>query len=736
MGDKIRQRRGPRDIRDSRSVAREPVDRDTPQLYEFGPFRLEPTERKLLRGSETVELTPKAFDTLLILVRNSGHLLEKDELLTMLWPDTFVEEGSLSNNIFLLRKALGEDPAFIETVPRRGYRFVGAVRQLAHAEPPRLEKPPEAHRGSATEVYRARQFPAPLVATIAAVASVVVAVGVAIWLRNPARLPDRSQWVPLTKFPDSVSQPALSADGRMLVFIRGAYTFFGPGQVYVKILPDGQPVQLTNDSLDKMSPVFSPDGARIAYTTVDPQLGWDTWIVPTLGGEPQPWLRNASGLVWTGAQQVMFSKARKSPHMGIVAAEESRVGERDVYVPAEEPGMAHRSYPSPDRKWALLVEMDRDHIWSPCRLVPTDGSSRGRQVGPPGAACTFAAWSPDGRWMYFTSDAGGLNHIWRQRFPDGQPQQITAGPTEEEGIAMAPDGRSFVTAVALENVSVWLHDARGERQISLEGNATEPKFTPDGKKLCYRIVKKAANFFQFIKMAGEVWVADLESGRSAPLASGFQVFAYDISADGQRVVFEAEDREGKPQLWLTSFEREFPPQAIPKVEGRQPRFGPDGEIFFRGSDGFVYRVRPDGTGMQKALQQPILMFLAVSPDGKWLVAWARTTDNGPAAVYAFPMGDGPPVLIRPRIRWQWSPGGRFLSIALPFHEGRTYFVPLPSGEALPPIPPAGLPSEEEIARLPGARKTDALRAVASPSPGVYAFSRNTTQRNLYRIPIP
>jgi DNA-binding winged helix-turn-helix (wHTH) protein len=83
-------------------------------------------------------LTPKTFDTLVVLVRNSGHLLEKDDLIRMLWPDSFVEEGSLSNNIFLLRKALGEDPAFIETVPRRGYRFTGAVRQL----PPRCIETP------------------------------------------------------------------------------------------------------------------------------------------------------------------------------------------------------------------------------------------------------------------------------------------------------------------------------------------------------------------------------------------------------------------------------------------------------------------------------------------------------------------------------------------------------------------------------------------------------------------
>ena len=105
--------------------------------------RLDPAERKLLRGNEIVALTPKAFDTLHLLVRNSGRVLEKDELIGMLWPDTFVEEGSLSNHIFLLRKALGEDPGFIETVPRQGYRFVGAVRQFPVAPPAHLEKPPE-----------------------------------------------------------------------------------------------------------------------------------------------------------------------------------------------------------------------------------------------------------------------------------------------------------------------------------------------------------------------------------------------------------------------------------------------------------------------------------------------------------------------------------------------------------------------------------------------------------------
>jgi len=143
MSNETSQRPASGGHRDSLSVGKETPSQETPRLYEFGPFRLDPTERKLLRGNEMVALTPKAFDTLLLLVRNSGHLLEKDELITMLWPDSFVEEGSLSNNIFLLRKALGEDPAFIETVPRRGYRFIGAVRQFPPAAPTGLEKPPE-----------------------------------------------------------------------------------------------------------------------------------------------------------------------------------------------------------------------------------------------------------------------------------------------------------------------------------------------------------------------------------------------------------------------------------------------------------------------------------------------------------------------------------------------------------------------------------------------------------------
>src|ERR1700730_8999099 len=157
MSDEFRRPGGSSKIRDPLLVARETVDADARELYEFGPFRLDPAERRLLRGDNVVVLTPKAFDTLVLLVRNNGHLLDKEKLLRMLWPDSFVEEGNLSNNIFLLRKALGDDSAYIETVPKRGYRFVGAVRQFPHAEE-RLAQQREFARAISTDPHSSEQL--------------------------------------------------------------------------------------------------------------------------------------------------------------------------------------------------------------------------------------------------------------------------------------------------------------------------------------------------------------------------------------------------------------------------------------------------------------------------------------------------------------------------------------------------------------------------------------------------
>ena len=155
MSEEIGRVGGPKNLRDALLISSETADRNRHEIYEFGPFRLEPAERKLSRGDEVVTLTPKVFDMLVMLVRHSGHLLEKDDLIRSLWPDSFVEEGNLSNNIFVLRKALGNDREYIETVPRRGYRFVGAVRQLPPTGATRFRASSKGRYGRSRAVKRA-----------------------------------------------------------------------------------------------------------------------------------------------------------------------------------------------------------------------------------------------------------------------------------------------------------------------------------------------------------------------------------------------------------------------------------------------------------------------------------------------------------------------------------------------------------------------------------------------------
>lgn len=353
---------------------------------------------------------------------------------------------------------------------------------------------------------------------------------------------DPNTWTQLTSM-DSATQPALSPDGRLLAFIRGPNTFVSPGQVYVKRLPDGEPTALTSDDLPKMGPVFSPDGRRVVYT-VNVGDSWDTWEVSVPGGTPRPWLANASGLGWFGSNHLLFSQVRTGHHIGIVGSAADRAAPRALYFPAHTGGMAHRSYASPDRQSVLVVEMSETNRWVPCRLIST-GDGPTRLVGPPKASCTGAAWSPDGRWMYFNADAGDGFHIWRQRSTGGAPAQLTAGPAQEEGLAVSADGRSLITSVGVVQRTIWLHEGGRERQVSLEGYAFGPMLSADGRTVLFRVARREVSG----QSPSELRAADLSTGHFRRLFAGRYVTGHDLSAD-DRVVAAVLGDGGESTLWL------------------------------------------------------------------------------------------------------------------------------------------------------------------------------------------
>ncbi|MFZ1203697.1 MAG: protein kinase [Candidatus Acidiferrales bacterium] len=540
-------------------------------------------------------------------------------------------------------------------------------------------------------------------------------------------------WIPVTDFADSAVSPALSPDGRMLTFIRGSDPFFGPGQIEAKVMPDGEPVQLTHDGTAKMSPQFSPDGSNIFYGTgpLD-TIGWDTWTVPVLGGEPRRVLPNAEGLTWIDSSHLLFSQILTGLHMAVATSDGDRSNSRFVYVPPRDRGMAHRSALSPDHKWVLVVEMDNGG-WLPCRLVPFDGSSPGRVVGPKGAACTYAAWSPDGAWMYFSSNAGGRFHIWRRQFPDGDLEPVTSGATEEEGIAMAPDGSALITSVGAEQSTLWIRDAKGERQISSEGYAVAPEFSHDGKKLYY-MVRRNGLSDAFTRQAAELWMADLATGQSERLLGDTLITGYDISADDTQAVFSTEDKDGRSHLWLASLDLGFPPRPFESpVEEDSPRWDAAGHIYFRAAEGklnFVYRMNSDGSQRTKVMQHPILELHGVAPDGRWAIV----AEGATVQTTAEPIDGGTPVIICAGYCGSgWSHSGRTFSVFLEPMDGmRTITASMPPGKDLPDLPPGGI-SDTNLGGLKGVK---VVRGIVYPGPGsVSAAFHEEVHRNLFRVPL-
>ncbi len=260
--------------------------------YEFGPFHIDREKRLLLRDGKPVSLVPKSFDMLLALVQHRGEVLEKDRLLNMLWPDSIVEEANLPQNISALRKALGEGPSerrYIETVPRRGYRFLASVREVRNEGPELIEHDP-AESGAVLAKDELKQPPPANTIRVNRwfwpAAVLALALGFAVWFGLFRTSPRSSlplvRTFPVTSFPGQEKWPAFSPDGNQI-----AFAWEGERRdnfdIYVKLIGTGEPLRLTQHPGLDVCPAWSPDGQTIAFIRAY-QGQVNLLSVPALGG--------------------------------------------------------------------------------------------------------------------------------------------------------------------------------------------------------------------------------------------------------------------------------------------------------------------------------------------------------------------------------------------------------------------------------------------------------------------
>jgi hypothetical protein len=231
---------------------------------------------------------------------------------------------------------------------------------------------------------------------------------------------------------------------------------------------------------------------------------------------------------------------------------------------------------------------------------------------------------------------------------------------------------------------------------------------------------------------------------------------YTVSRDGRRVVFVEADNAGRSPVWIAALDRGSAPRQL-AAGGIMAFFGEGGDVLFMGREKtniFLYRVKDDGSALPQVVPAPLYKGrpldltngpASISSDGKWVVQQGGI-ERGWGAVVVYPVSGGSPTLVcaacavPPNFErgWQdlyvdWTPDGKFLYLNF---RGSVYAIPLRPGQSLPPVPASGFRTAQEVGALPGARLIREPHAVTGPNPSTYAYPRFSTQRNIYRVPVP
>jgi Tol biopolymer transport system component len=232
------------------------------------------------------------------------------------------------------------------------------------------------------------------------------------------------------------------------------------------------------------------------------------------------------------------------------------------------------------------------------------------------------------------------------------------------------------------------------------------------------------------------------------LLPDFAIQKYAISPDGQRITFVATDETGHSPLWIAPLNGRSAPRQIAALDTWAAYFVGGGYIILAGEEKggrFVYRVKEDGTDLQKLQHiDSAAGLFGASPDGRFIIL-PGSTDQATWPSLAYPVGGGSPTVLceectgstdienpRPQAV-SWSPDGKFLYL---FLQGSMFAIPLQPGQMLPPIPAGGFRSKQDLAGIPGARLLPEPGAFPGPDPSIYTFTRVSTHRNIYRVPVP
>jgi Tol biopolymer transport system component/DNA-binding winged helix-turn-helix (wHTH) protein len=648
------------------------------KLYGFGAFQLDAVERVLWRGDELLTLPPKVFDTLLMLIQSEGRIVSKAELMESIWADTFVEESNLSQNIYTLRRTLGVDEEgrrFIETVPRRGYRFAVPFKLLDKVSNATREQPQKSgtdyeSTDTGTEpvdlgldslpVYFSADDSQTTVKTKASVVSspkpltarsksafryalfsgfgifvlFAFSFGIYRYVIRPGEK-DESKTSPIEQLrfqrltdTGDIIHPTISPNGELLAYVRLDEE---QASVWVKQIATGNSIQtLPPSSKGYASLAFSPDGKYLFFREeANPGAIYQT---TPFGGTPKKVAEN----VWSDfsvspdGKQVAFMR-RDAPRNAIllilsnIGGDERELSSRQLPfgyrggAPAWSPDAANLIVAGLSRQRANPVLLSIDIITGQETELKT---LTWRDI-------TRVLWTPDGKYLIISARAANEpnSQLWMVPYPSGEVRRLTNDLESYFWISLSADGRMLVTRQQRIISHLWLlsdGDIKKAKQLTFGERNFDGyvglAWTPDSKIV----------FSSFVDTITDLYSINPDGSNRVQLTAnaGPDNTWPTVSRDGRYIVFTSH-RNGGRQIWRMDLDgrnqKQLTPGEGPKENAHSAALSPDSkEVYFikqAGDPSAIWKVSIEGGAavpVSHLTNATVEDFLSISPDGKWI----------------------------------------------------------------------------------------------------------------------
>jgi Tol biopolymer transport system component/DNA-binding winged helix-turn-helix (wHTH) protein len=623
------------------------------QIVRFGVFEADLQTGELRKNGVRVPLQGQPFQVCAILLSHAGELVSREELRQKVWPeDTFVDfDQALNTAITKIRTALGDEPdnpRFVETLPRRGYRFIGPVDKRSPQAPS-----PTAPKGR-FEKLTAKARWISVGATLLALLS-----GIGVWRfsrKTAESLRPSLEVVPLVVMPGDQGSPVFSPDGNQVAFEASDGKNSG---IYTTIIDGAKPLRLAEGAVN--SPSWSPDGRQVAFVRYSLENEPAIYVVSALGGAehrlyPVPVSCCRIGLSWSpDSKTLAFADGNGDLSTRITLLSLADSTTRHLTSPP------HHQFDfgpvfSPDGSTVAFSRVGNGAIVADLFLVPTTGGEPKRLTFD-NRPIFGATWTPDGRDIVFDSWRGGLSSLWRISASGGTPRPLEGVGVNAGSPSISPKGNQLAYTQWLYNESIWrvdlVDDKHGRRPpglvISGKGMTARPDFSPDGKKIAFESGRSGYS---------EIWICD-SGGSNCEQVTSLHGWAANArwSPDGRYIAFELHPQEHS-EVGVVEVAG-GPPRLIPTFPGADnggPSWSRDGHwIYFfsnRGGGSFQLWKVPASGGSPVQVTKNAGAHGVESADGRSLF-YSKAEVPG---IWKMPLSGGEETLVldQPGTWWDWA----------------------------------------------------------------------------------